>query len=341
MISRCRGDSWKAFLLLACLPALCSCGPAPIESGAVADRVQTLKAVQDFQYPLDDYFPETPVTSATPPEGELYHAAEDSFASAGTPVYAIGDGVVSFSGHKHGYGGLIIIDHPELDVYSLYGHLSRNREMKQPGPVRKGELIAYLSEPEQAYTKLPHIHFGMRLGQKADYPGWGNRRWMAGYTKCPPAEIGWLNPSEIIGETEAMRAWKHSIRKREDNVVRDNLRADDFKVTATRHNEKEDLDSLIRAEFGEDYRLADWNDIEALRMDLKDWADTIGLAEGEDNALMVSNDGWRIWLGRQYYISRFADHRPKEFLAHATLDSGRFCLGSWNDLNKRVLAVRK
>ena len=339
MLSGINAWSWIALLLLA--STLTGCGRPALDHSAIAERTRQLQAEINFQYPLDNYFPETPVTTWAPPEGELYHAAEDSFAPAGTPVYAIGDGVVSFSGHKRGYGGLIIIDHPEHNVYSLYGHLSLSRWMKEPGPVNKGELIAYLSEPEQAYTKLPHIHFGLRIGQRADYPGWGNRRWMAGYTNGPPSEVGWLHPSVIIGETLAMREWKYLIRKREDIVFGDNPHTDDFKITPTRHNEKENLDAIIVEAFGEQYRLADWRDIKGLGTDLAGWADRIGLVAGEENSVIVSNDGWRIWLGRQYYVSRFEDGRPEEFLAHGSLDGEHFCLGSWNGLKMRVLAVRK
>ena len=39
-------------------------------------------------------------------------------------MYAIADGEISFSGSKGGYGWLIIIDHPQANLYSLYGHLS-------------------------------------------------------------------------------------------------------------------------------------------------------------------------------------------------------------------------
>jgi murein DD-endopeptidase MepM/ murein hydrolase activator NlpD len=155
-------------------------------------------------------------------------------------VFAIGDGTISYSGIKRDYGWLIIIDHPVENVYSLYGHLSTSRWEKKSGDVKKGELIAYLGEAEECYTMRLHIHFGLRMGQKADYPPWGweETRWMAGYTKSRPELLGWLRPSEIIGQTDSMRKWHSYVRKREYIVTGRDLHVSDFKITTKRYNEK-------------------------------------------------------------------------------------------------------
>jgi len=134
-----------------------------------------------------------------------YHAAEDYFHPAGTPVYAIGDGEVSFSGPMGGYGWLVIIDHPQWNLYSLYGHLSPSQWRIDKGTVSKGELIAYLGEShENGGSKKnplePHLHLGIRVGQRLDYPGKGEWRWMAGWIKSCPTDLGWLRPSIIISE---------------------------------------------------------------------------------------------------------------------------------------------
>jgi len=132
-----------------------------------------------------------------------YHAAEDYHRSAGTPVYAMADGQVSFSGPMGGYGWLIIIDHPQANLYSLYGHLSPSRWKMESGAVKKGELIAYLGDSDEnggsAKNPLePHLHFGIRLGQRADYPAKGEWRWMAGWIRPCPQDLGWLPPSDVI-----------------------------------------------------------------------------------------------------------------------------------------------
>lgn len=136
------------------------------------------------------------------------HAAEDVFHPAGTEVYAMADGSISYSGPAGGYGWLIIIDHPQANLYSLYGHLSPSRWKKESGDVAKGELIAYLGDTHEngsspKYGQLtPHLHFGVRAGQRANYPGTGEWRWQAGWVKPCPQDLGWLQPSVVIsGQT--------------------------------------------------------------------------------------------------------------------------------------------
>ena len=137
-----------------------------------------------------------------------FHAAEDYKRPAGTPVYAMADGRISFSGTAGGYGWLIIIDHPQANLYSLYGHLSPSRWKQESGTdVKRGDLIAYLGDPDEnggsAKSPLePHLHFGIRAGQTADYPGKGEWRWMAGWIRLCPQDIGWLQPSLVITSQE-------------------------------------------------------------------------------------------------------------------------------------------
>ncbi|MDB4584729.1 M23 family metallopeptidase [Draconibacterium sp.] len=331
-------------LIAAALLTLNGCGQSNIDSDTMNELAKHLQKTRPFRYPLDDYFPETPVTDTDPPKTEKrerHHTAEDSYAPPGTHVYAIGDGIISYSGRAKGYGWLMIIDHPVENVYSLYGHLSTSRWKKSSGEVKKGELIGHIGDAEECYTLVSHIHFGLRMGQKADYPRQGDARWMAGYTNSRPELLGWFHPSQIIGQTDSMRAWHRYIQKRENIVTDRTLHAIDFKITSGKYNEREDLDQIIRNEYGDNYRLADWNDILTFSKNIEEWADSLGLVEGEENSLLISNDGYRIWLSRQYYISRFNHKKPKGFLAHGSINDDFVCLGSWFGLNKHVLAVRK
>jgi murein DD-endopeptidase MepM/ murein hydrolase activator NlpD len=113
------------------------------------------------------------------------------------------DGLIRFSGSMGGYGWLIIIDHPQFNLYSLYGHLSPSRWRLQSGSVVKGELIAYLGDSDEngGSKQNPlrtHLHFGLRGGQQSDYPARGEWRWMAGWIKPCPQDLGWLQPSLVI-----------------------------------------------------------------------------------------------------------------------------------------------
>ena len=134
-------------LATAVFVTLGSCGYPEFTSVAMKEHAERLKETSSFRYPLDDYFPETPVTDTDPPKTEreeLHHTAEDSYAPGGTTVYAIGNGIISYSGEMGGYGWLIIIDHPFENVYSLYGHLSTSSWEKSRGeaymPATSGSL---------------------------------------------------------------------------------------------------------------------------------------------------------------------------------------------------------
>lgn len=145
------------------------------------------------------------------PDSKEYHAAEDYFQPAGSPVYAMADGVISFSGPMGGYGWLVIVDHPQLNLYSLYGHLSPSRWRVKSGLVHKSQLIAYLGDSDEnggskENPLRPHLHFGIRSGQRADYPGMGEWRWMAGWIKYCPQDLGWLQPSMVINAQEVSEA---------------------------------------------------------------------------------------------------------------------------------------
>lgn len=136
-----------------------------------------------------------------------YHAAEDYHLPAGTPVYAFADGKISYSGPMSGYGWLIIIDHPWADIYSLYGHLSPSRWKLESGEVKKGDLIGYLGDGDEnggdaEHPLATHLHFGIRVGQRRDYSGFGEWRWMAGWIQLCPSDLGWLQPSRVIMSQE-------------------------------------------------------------------------------------------------------------------------------------------
>lgn len=137
-----------------------------------------------------------------------FHAAEDYKRPAGTPVYAMADGRISFSGPAGGYGWLITIDHPQANLYSLYGHLSPSRWKLETGTeVEQGDLIAYLGDSDEnggseEAPLEPHLHFGIRAGQTADYPTRGEWRYMAGWIRLCPQDLGWLQPSVVIASQE-------------------------------------------------------------------------------------------------------------------------------------------
>jgi len=197
------------------------------ESEVSADTEAVEGACPDkFCFPLDNYVVSQDFRSQNESPLGMFHTAEDAYDAAGTPVYAIYDGFISYSatGYAGGYGGLIVIDHSDPNIYSLYGHTSLSRWYKKSGHVKKGELIGYLGDSDEIcgyisgwedYVECdPHIHFGIRDGHKGDYCsgtygdpcegdgplGARDNRWAAGYTTVDPLTLGWHDPSNFINE---------------------------------------------------------------------------------------------------------------------------------------------
>ena len=90
------------------------------------------------------------------------HMGLDIAANAGTPVYAMQEGVVKFSGQKGGYGNCVKIDHffylvPELpQVTTLYGHLSKIY-VKEGDLVKRGQVIGLIGSTGRSTG--PHLHY--------------------------------------------------------------------------------------------------------------------------------------------------------------------------------------
>jgi murein DD-endopeptidase MepM/ murein hydrolase activator NlpD len=85
------------------------------------------------------------------------HKGTDYVAPQGTPVRAIGNGVVVFAGRKGGYGNVVDIRHPNGYV-TRYGHLSRFAAGTRVGArVMIGNTIAYVGMTGLATA--PHLHF--------------------------------------------------------------------------------------------------------------------------------------------------------------------------------------
>jgi hypothetical protein len=215
---------WITTVFLVAL--LTSCNPQYPETCPSSTPVGLANASQiandhslPFRFPLDEspidetlYFGWFGVSNECPPEmldcyefpEVKFHAAEDYKRLPGTPVYAMADGKISFSGPAGGYGWLILIDHPQANLYSLYGHLSPSRWKLEKGTnVERGEMIAYLGDPDEnggsKETPLdPHLHFGVRAGQIMDYPAKGEWRYNGGWIRLCPQDIGWLQPSLVI-----------------------------------------------------------------------------------------------------------------------------------------------
>jgi murein DD-endopeptidase MepM/ murein hydrolase activator NlpD len=89
------------------------------------------------------------------------HKGVDYAAKKGTPVKVTGDGVVTFRGHKGGYGRVVIIQHGQ-HYSTLYAHLSKyKRGLKKGDRVKQGDVIAYVGMSGLATG--PHLHYEFRI----------------------------------------------------------------------------------------------------------------------------------------------------------------------------------
>ncbi|MDQ6689819.1 MAG: M23 family metallopeptidase [Gemmatimonadota bacterium] len=96
------------------------------------------------------------------------HTGTDYAAAEGTPVRAIGDGVVVYAGRKGGYGNMIDIRHRN-GMVSRYGHMRNFATGLRPGSkVAMGSTIGYVGMT--GWATGPHLHFEIRVDGVAHDP---------------------------------------------------------------------------------------------------------------------------------------------------------------------------
>jgi len=85
------------------------------------------------------------------------HTGVDLAAPTGTPIYAAGDGVITYYKWQSGYGNKVEIQH--VNGYeTAYGHMSRYADGLGVGSkVRQGQVIGYVGSTGQSTG--PHLHF--------------------------------------------------------------------------------------------------------------------------------------------------------------------------------------
>jgi murein DD-endopeptidase MepM/ murein hydrolase activator NlpD len=94
----------------------------------------------------------------------LPHTGVDFAAQRGTPVRAVGDGVIVEAGWNGGYGKAIDIKH-DATYMSRYAHLDRFAEgIKAGTAVNKGQLIGYVGSTGRSTG--PHLHFELYKDQQ-------------------------------------------------------------------------------------------------------------------------------------------------------------------------------
>lgn len=115
-----------------------------------------------------------------------------------------------------------------------------------------------------------------------------------------------------------------------------------FFATLEKYTEYNDINQICKDSFGSDARLADWTDIESYYTEVGSLDEFFIEVErnGEHGLnMMVSRNGNRFYNSgdRQYFISRHDYNLPSYYLAHDNIENYLLSLGSWYDLNNRIL----
>jgi murein DD-endopeptidase MepM/ murein hydrolase activator NlpD len=96
------------------------------------------------------------------------HAGIDFAAAYGTPVRAVGDGVIVSAGRAGGYGNLVEIRH-NGNRSSRYAHLSGFGPGVRAGArIRQGETVGYVGA--SGLATAAHLHYELRVGGRAVNP---------------------------------------------------------------------------------------------------------------------------------------------------------------------------
>lgn len=99
-----------------------------------------------------------------------WHRGFDYYAPKGTPVYTVGNGVVSLVQKHPDYGLCVLVTHkrPKKTYYSFYAHLS-SVSVKYGEKVQKGNVLGKSGTTGNACnlaTQEEHLHFEYRTSPK-------------------------------------------------------------------------------------------------------------------------------------------------------------------------------
>lgn len=92
------------------------------------------------------------------------HNGVDFRADIGSPVYATGDGKVTYAGRKGNLGRIVIIDHG-FGFETLYAHLSTFEPgIKSGSIVKRGQEIA--KSGDTGLVEGPHLHYEVHINNR-------------------------------------------------------------------------------------------------------------------------------------------------------------------------------
>jgi hypothetical protein len=136
-----------------------------------ADRLDSLiLAIHSLPLaaPLEDYELTSPFGSRDDPfnEQSAFHEGVDLGAPVGSPVFATGDGQVTWAGWRDKYGNLVEVDHGH-GLVTRYAHLARTL-VRVGDHVTRGRPIGLLGNTGRSTG--PHLHYEVRVNDQATDP---------------------------------------------------------------------------------------------------------------------------------------------------------------------------
>ena len=123
------------------------------ESGITRSRI--FSEPDSFIWPLVDV---NRISSAFGMRNGRLHTGVDLPAPRGTPILAVKDGMVSYSGYAAGHGNTVVIQHRD-SYYTRYSHNSVLL-VKNGDYVKKGQIIAMVGSTGNSTGN--HLHFEIR-----------------------------------------------------------------------------------------------------------------------------------------------------------------------------------
>ncbi|HEU5126885.1 MAG TPA: M23 family metallopeptidase [Glycomyces sp.] len=137
---------------------------AEAEAQAQAEAEAAEAAKPDWISPSDDR-----ITSYYGERWGRLHAGMDFANWYDDPIWAIGDGKVTYAGWMDGYGGLVVVDHGD-GVETAYGHASEVL-VDVGDQVEQGDHLSLTGNTGNSTG--PHLHFEVRInGEQVDPLPW-------------------------------------------------------------------------------------------------------------------------------------------------------------------------
>ena len=112
------------------------------------------------------------------------HTGVDYAASAGTPIYAAGDGRIIHIGHHGAYGKYIKIRHNQK-LHTAYAHLKGfAKGMKNGSNVKQNQVIGYVGSTGR--STAPHLHYEVIINNQF----------------VDPLKISFIPTKQLVGKTK-------------------------------------------------------------------------------------------------------------------------------------------